>query len=180
MPVAALAALHSGTGSIWWSCQWCFQVPVCRRRDEVHKAPLALAGPPKDHCQWHWQVPLADLRSPYLNATTVTHWHGLRNGSYYGLVLVLLLVVEMFKAHLAMIQRKSASPYARKTASEKGPRPGGAVKAPPYSSQPHLNCDCSTQPRATSIASTSHFGSQVFAVSCRIAASSPLHVASPR
>jgi len=53
----------------------------------------------------------------------------------------------MFKAlaHLVMIQRKSANPYARKT--EKGLRPGGAtasgsaVKAPVYtsSSQPHLN-----------------------------------------
>ena len=39
-----------------------------------------------------------------------------------------LVLVEMFKAHLVMIQRKSANPYARKT--EKGPRPGGAVKAP--------------------------------------------------
>ena len=45
---------------------------------------------------------------------------------------LVLLVVEMFKAHLVMIQRKSANPYARKT--EKGPRPGGAVKAPVYSS----------------------------------------------
>ena len=41
-----------------------------------------------------------------------------------------LVLVEMFKAHLVMIQRKSANPYARKT--EKGPRPGGAVKAPAY------------------------------------------------
>ena len=51
-----------------------------------------------------------------------------------------LVLVEMFKAHLVMIQRKSANPYARKT--EKGPRPGGAVKAPAYGSQPHLNSDC--------------------------------------
>ena len=43
-----------------------------------------------------------------------------------------LVLVEMFKAHLVMIQRRSANPYARKTASEKGPRPGGAVKAPAY------------------------------------------------
>ena len=41
-----------------------------------------------------------------------------------------LVLVEMFKAHLVMIQRnlKSANPYARET--EKGPRPGDAVKAP--------------------------------------------------
>ena len=39
-----------------------------------------------------------------------------------------LVVVEKFKAHLVMIQRKSANPYARET--ENGPRPGGAVKAP--------------------------------------------------
>ena len=60
----------------------------------------------------------------------------------------------MFKAHLVMKQRKSANPYARET--EKGPRPasGGAVKVPAFSSQPHLNSDCYTQPRATSIAST--------------------------
>ena len=52
-----------------------------------------------------------------------------------------LVLVEMFKAHLVMIQRKSANPYARET--EKGPRPGDAVKAPAYStSQPHLNSDC--------------------------------------
>ena len=51
-----------------------------------------------------------------------------------------VVLVEMFKAYLVMIQRKSANPYARKT--EKGPRPGGAVKAPAYSSQPHLNSDC--------------------------------------
>ena len=65
-----------------------------------------------------------------------------------------LVLVEMFKAHLVMIQRKSAyaNPYARET--EKGPRPGGAVKAPAFSSQLHLNSDCYTQPRATSIAST--------------------------
>ena len=37
----------------------------------------------------------------------------------------LLVLVEMFKAHLVMIQRKSANPYARET--EKGPRPGGLV-----------------------------------------------------
>ena len=42
-------------------------------------------------------------------------------------------LVEMFKAHLVMIQRKSAKPYARET--EKGPRPGDAVKAPAFSSQ---------------------------------------------
>ena len=55
---------------------------------------------------------------------------------------IMLVLVEMFKAHLVMIQRKSANPYARET--EKGPRPGGAaVKAPAYhSSQPHLNSDC--------------------------------------
>ena len=53
-------------------------------------------------------------------------------------VLVLVLV-EMFKAHLVMIQRKSANPYARET--EKGPRPDGAVKAPAFSSQPHLNSE---------------------------------------
>ena len=52
----------------------------------------------------------------------------------------LVVLVEMFKAHLVMIQRKSANPYARET--EKGPRPGGAVKAPAFSSQPHLNSDC--------------------------------------
>ena len=51
-----------------------------------------------------------------------------------------LVLVEMFKAHLVMIQRKSANPYARET--EKGPRPGGAVKVPAFSSQPHLNSDC--------------------------------------
>ena len=50
------------------------------------------------------------------------HWH-------YDRALVVVLV-EMFKAHLAMIQRKSANPYARET--EKGPRPGGAVKAPAF------------------------------------------------
>ena len=67
--------------------------------------------------------------------------------------LLLLVLVEMFKAHLvSMIQRKSANPYARET--KKGPRPGGAVKAPAFSSQLHLNSDCYTQPRATSIAST--------------------------
>ena len=45
-------------------------------------------------------------------------------------MVMMLVLVEMFKAHwhLVMIQRKSANPYARKT--EKGPRPGGAVKAP--------------------------------------------------
>ena len=64
----------------------------------------------------------------------------------------LRVLVEMFKAHLVMIQRKSANPYARET--KKGPRPGGAVKAPAFSSQLHLNSDCYTQPRATSIAST--------------------------
>ena len=49
----------------------------------------------------------------------------------------ILVLVEMFKAHLVMIQRKSANPYARET--EKGPRPqaGGAVKAPAFSSQLH-------------------------------------------
>ena len=46
--------------------------------------------------------------------------------------IINLVLVEMFKAHLVMIQRKSANPYARET--EKGPRPGGAVKAPAYSS----------------------------------------------
>ena len=56
-----------------------------------------------------------------------------------------LVLVEMFKAHLVMIQRKSANPYARET--EKGPRPGGAVKAPAYSSQPHLNSDASSSLR---------------------------------
>ena len=60
----------------------------------------------------------------------------------------------MFKAHLVMIQRKSANPYATGRETEKGPRPGGAVKVPAFSSQPHLNSDCYTQPRATSIAST--------------------------
>jgi hypothetical protein len=54
----------------------------------------------------------------------------------YTLVLVL---VEMFKALLVMIQRRSANPYARET--EKGTRPGGAVKVPAYS-QPHSNSDC--------------------------------------
>ena len=53
---------------------------------------------------------------------------------------IVLVLVEMFKAHLVMIQRKSANPYARET--EKGPRPGGAVKVPAFSSQPHLNSDC--------------------------------------
>ena len=47
-----------------------------------------------------------------------------------GHILQVLVLVEMFKAHLVMIQRKSlsANPYARET--EKGPRPGGAVKVP--------------------------------------------------
>ena len=49
---------------------------------------------------------------------------------------------------LVMIQRKSANPYARKT--EKGPRPGGAVKAPAFSSKLHLNSDCYTKYSATS------------------------------
>ena len=46
-----------------------------------------------------------------------------------------LVIVEMFKAHLVMIQRtgKSTNFYARKT--EKGPRPGSAVKAPAYTSR---------------------------------------------
>lgn len=55
-------------------------------------------------------------------------------------LLVLLVLVEMFKALLVMIQRRSANPYARET--EKGPRPGGAVKAPAYYGQPHLSSDC--------------------------------------
>ena len=62
----------------------------------------------------------------------------------HGIGVAALVLVEMFKAHLVVIQRKSANPYARMT--EKGPRPGGAVKAPVYSShwhwQPHLNSDC--------------------------------------
>ena len=49
-------------------------------------------------------------------------------------------LVEMFKALSVLIQRRSANPYAG--TSEKGPKPGGAVKAPAYSSQPHLNSGC--------------------------------------
>ena len=56
------------------------------------------------------------------------------------LVPRVLVLVEMFKALLVMIQRRSANPYARET--EKGPRPGGAVKAPAYYGQPHLSSDC--------------------------------------
>ena len=48
--------------------------------------------------------------------------------SFFKLPVGVLVLVEMFKAHLVMIQRKSANPYARET--ETGPRPGGAVKAP--------------------------------------------------
>ena len=58
-----------------------------------------------------------------------------------------LVLVEMLKAHLVVMQRRSANLSAGKT--EKGPRPGGAVKAPAFqvtsstsSSQPHLNNDC--------------------------------------
>ena len=59
-----------------------------------------------------------------------------------GLPGVPVILVEMFKAHLVMIQRKSANPssYAGKT--EKGARPGGSIKAPAYSSQPHLSSNC--------------------------------------
>ena len=88
-------------------------------------------------CVCHWQCAARDAEVPCIKTT----------GRYIQLVLV-----EKFKAHLVMIQRKSANPYARET--EKGPRPGGAVKAPAFSSQLHLNSDCYTQPRATSIAST--------------------------
>ena len=77
------------------------------------------------------------------------HWHLVmiqrKSANPYARETFFLVLVEIFKAHLVMIQRdlKSANPYARET--EKGPRPGGTVKALAFSSsQLHLNfnSDC--------------------------------------